>query len=139
MEKYAVKMGGGENHRFSLSDMILIKDNHLALVGNIGEAVRRARAGAKRGMRIEVEVGSFAAAREAVAAGATMIMLDNMSPARMRPIVRWLKGKVPVEVSGRVGLARVRRIAEMGVDYVSVGGLTHSVVSVDISLEFRER
>ena len=68
-----------------------------------------------------------------------MIMLDNMSPARMRPIVRWLKGKVPVEVSGRVSLARVRRIAEMGVDYVSVGGLTHSVVSVDISLEFRER
>jgi nicotinate-nucleotide pyrophosphorylase (carboxylating) len=138
MEKYAVKMGGGENHRFSLSDMVLIKDNHLALVGNVGEAVRRARGRAKRGIRIEVEVGSFAAAREAVAAGATMIMLDNMTPARMKPIVRWLKGRVPIEVSGRVSLERARRIAGLGVDYISVGGLTHSVAAVDISLEFHD-
>jgi nicotinate-nucleotide pyrophosphorylase (carboxylating) len=138
MEKYAVKMGGGENHRFSLSDMVLIKDNHLALVGNVSEAVRRAKAKAGRGTRIEVEVSSFAAAREAVAAGATMVMLDNMTPSRMRPIVRWLKGRVPVEVSGRVSLERVRRIAELGVDYISVGGLTHSVTAVDISLEFRD-
>jgi nicotinate-nucleotide pyrophosphorylase (carboxylating) len=138
MEKYAVKMGGGENHRFSLSDMVLIKDNHLALVGNVSEAVRRAKAKAGRGTRIEVEVSSFAAAREAVAAGATMVMLDNMTPSRMRPIVRWLKGRIPVEVSGRVSLERVRRIAELGVDYISVGGLTHSVTAVDISLEFRD-
>jgi nicotinate-nucleotide pyrophosphorylase (carboxylating) len=138
MEKYAVKMGGGENHRFSLSDMVLIKDNHLALVGNVSEAVRRAKAKAGRGTRIEVEVSSFAAAREAVAAGATMVMLDNMTPARMRPVVRWLKGRVPVEVSGRVSLQRARRIAELGVDYISVGGLTHSFAAIDISLEFRD-
>ncbi len=137
LEKYAVKMGGGENHRFSLSDMVLIKDNHLALVGGIAEAVRRVRGKAKRGTGIEVEVSHFAAAKEAVAAGATMVMLDNMTPAEVKPVVRWLKGRVPVEVSGRVSLKRARRIAELGVDYISVGGLTHSVSAVDISLEFR--
>lgn len=136
MEKYAVKIGGGENHRFSLSDMVLIKDNHLALVGSIAEAVRRARGRVKRNAKIEVEVSTFAAAREAVAAGATMVMLDNMSLARMRPIVRRLKGRIPVEVSGRVSLKQVRRIAELGVDYISVGALTHSFEAVDISLEF---
>lgn len=136
LEKYAVKMGGGENHRLSLSDMVLIKDNHLALVGNVAESVREARRGVRRGTAIEVEVSDFAAAKEAVAAGATMVMLDNMTPARMKPILRWLKGRVPVEVSGRVSLRQVRRIAELGVDYISVGGLTHSVAAVDISLEF---
>ncbi|MGB7296127.1 MAG: carboxylating nicotinate-nucleotide diphosphorylase, partial [Candidatus Aminicenantales bacterium] len=138
LEKYAVKMGGGENHRFSLSDMVLIKDNHLALVGDITEAVSRARGQVKRGTKIEVEVSDFAAAKEAVAAGATMVMLDNMIPARMRPIVRWLKGRVPVEVSGRVSLKQARRIAELGVDFISVGGLTHSFAAVDISLELVE-
>ena len=138
VEKYAVKMGGGENHRSSLSDMVLIKDNHLALVGSIPEAVRRAKAKAGRGTMIEVEVADYAAAREAVAAGANRIMLDNMPLKRMKPVVRWLKGKVPVEVSGRVNLGRARRIAELGVEYVSVGGLTHSFSSVDISLEFKE-
>ena len=138
LEKYAVKMGGGENHRSSLSDMVLIKDNHLALVGSIPEAVRRAKAKAGRGTMIEVEVADYAAAREAVAAGANRIMLDNMPLKRMKPVVRWLKGKVPVEVSGRVNLGRARRIAELGVEYVSVGGLTHSFSSVDISLEFKE-
>jgi nicotinate-nucleotide pyrophosphorylase (carboxylating) len=138
LEKYAVKMGGGENHRFSLSDMVLIKDNHLALVGGIAEAVRRAKGKAKPGTGIEVEVSDFAAAKEAVAAGATMVMLDNMTAAEMRPVVRWLKGRIPVEVSGRVGLKQARRIAELGVDYISVGGLTHSVQAVDISLEFRD-
>jgi nicotinate-nucleotide pyrophosphorylase (carboxylating) len=138
LEKYAVKMGGGENHRFSLSDMVLIKDNHLALVGGIAEAVRRAKGKAKPGMGIEVEVSNFAAAKEAVAAGATMVMLDNMAAAEMGPVVRWLRGRVPVEVSGRVSLKRARRIADMGVDYISVGGLTHSVQAVDISLEFRD-
>jgi len=138
LEKYAVKMGGGENHRSSLSDMVLIKDNHLALVGRIPEAVRRAKAKAGRGTMIEVEVADFAAAREAVAAGANRIMLDNMPLKRMKPVVRWLKGKVPVEVSGRVNLGRARRIAELGVEYISVGGLTHSFSSVDISLEFKE-
>jgi nicotinate-nucleotide pyrophosphorylase (carboxylating) len=137
LEKYAVRMGGGENHRSSLSEMVLIKDNHLALVGSISEAVRRAREKVGRGTMIEVEVADFAAAKEAVAAGANRVMLDNMSLNRMKPVVLWLKGKVPVEVSGKVSLRRARRIAELGVDYISVGGLTHSFSSVDISLEFK--
>jgi nicotinate-nucleotide pyrophosphorylase (carboxylating) len=137
LEKYAVRMGGGENHRSSLSDMVLIKDNHLALVGSISEAVRRAREKVGRGAIIEVEVADFAAAREAAAAGANRVMLDNMPLNRMRPVVLWLKGKVPIEVSGKVSLERARRIAELGVEYISVGGLTHSFSSVDISLEFK--
>lgn len=136
LEKYAVKMGGGVNHRFSLSDMVLIKDNHLRLVGGIAEAVRRARAGAGRRLKIEVEVTSLAEAREAVAAGAGIIMLDNMPLARMRRVVRELKGRVPVEVSGGVRLDQVSRIASLGVDFISVGALTHSYDSTDISLEF---
>jgi len=138
LEKYAVRMGGGENHRSNLSDMVLIKDNHLALVGGIPEAIRRAKRNAGRGTIIEVEVADFAAAREAVAAGADRIMLDNMPLGRMKPVVHWLKGKVPVEVSGRVSLGRARRSAELGVEYISVGSLTHSFSSVDISLEFKE-
>jgi len=138
LEKYAVRMGGGENHRSNLSDMVLIKDNHLVLVGSIPEAVRKARERSGRRMFVEVEVGGFAAAREAVAAGADRIMLDNMPLNKMRPVVRWLKGKVPVEVSGRVRLERARGIAGLGVEYISVGGLTHSFCSVDISLEFKK-
>jgi nicotinate-nucleotide pyrophosphorylase (carboxylating) len=138
LEKYAVRMGGGENHRSSLSEMVLIKDNHLALVGGISEAVRRVREKVGRGAIIEVEVADFAAAREAVAAGANRVMLDNMPLNRMRPVVLWLKGKVPIEVSGKVSRERARRIAELGVEYISVGGLTHSFSSVDISLEFKE-
>ena len=137
-EKYAVRMGGGENHRSNLSEMVLIKDNHLTLVGGISEAVQRARKRVGRQGMIEVEVGDFEAAREAVASGADRIMLDNMPLNRMKPVVRWLKGRVPVEVSGKVDLERVRRIAELGVEYISVGSLTHSFRSVDISLEFKE-
>ena len=136
LEKYAVRMGGGRNHRFSLSDMVLIKDNHLRLVGGVTEAVRRAQAGAGPGMKIEVEVTSLAEAREALAAGAEIIMLDNMPLARMREVVRELRGRVPVEVSGKVRLDQVPRIAALGVDFISVGGLTHSYASTDISLEF---
>jgi nicotinate-nucleotide pyrophosphorylase (carboxylating) len=136
LQKYAVRMGGGRNHRFSLSDMVLIKDNHLRLVGSITEAVRRARAGAGPRLKIEVEVTNADEVREAVAAGADMIMLDNMPVARMRPVVRELRGRVPVEVSGKVRLGQVRRIARLGVDFISVGGLTHSYASIDISLEF---
>jgi nicotinate-nucleotide pyrophosphorylase (carboxylating) len=138
LEKYAVKMGGGENHRFNLSDMILIKDNHLRLVGSIAEAVRRAKIKAKPGVKIEVEVTNFAEAKEAVQAGASMIMLDNMSLKKMSEVARWVKGKVPVEVSGKVSLRRARQIASLGVDYISVGSLTHSFDSVDISIEFME-
>lgn len=138
LEKYAVRMGGGKNHRFSLSDMVLLKDNHLRLVGSISEAVRHAREKTKPGTKIEVEATDFAQAREALTAGASMVMLDNMPLRRMRPVVRALAGKIPLEVSGKVSLRRARQIAALGVDFISVGGLTHSFSSVDISLEFLE-
>ena len=137
LEKYAVKTGGGENHRFSLSDMVLLKDNHLAFVGGIREAVRRARVNNKPGTKIEVEVKNFKEAREAVDSGASMIMLDNMPFPAMRGVVRWVAGRVPIEVSGKVTLRRVAEISKLGVDYISVGRLTHSFKSVDISLEFQ--
>ncbi len=137
LEKYAVRMGGGANHRFSLSDMALIKDNHLLLAGSVAEAVRRVRKKLGQRMRIEVEVSDFASAREAVEAGADMIMLDNMPPRGMRRIVGWVAGRVPVEASGGVTMRRVRRIAACGVDFISVGALTHSAPALDISLEFK--
>jgi nicotinate-nucleotide pyrophosphorylase (carboxylating) len=139
LEKYAVRMGGGVNHRFSLSDMVLIKDNHLRLAGSITEAVERAREKARPGIKIEVEVTNFAQAKEAVEAGVSMIMLDNMSLSRMKQVLDWVKGRVAVEVSGRVNLQKARRTAGLGADYISVGGLTHSFSSVDISLEFEDK
>jgi nicotinate-nucleotide pyrophosphorylase (carboxylating) len=139
LEKYAVRTGGGINHRRSLSDMILIKDNHLALFGGAGDAVLRAREKTGRRFKIEVETTTFAQAREAVEAGADMIMLDNMPPARMKEIVAWVDGRVPIEASGRVSLKTIRRVAETGVDFISVGKLTHSAPSVDLSLELLGR
>mgnify|MGYP001071325931 CR=1 FL=1 len=138
LEKYAVKMGGGKNHRSSLSDMVLLKDNHLRLVGSITKAVKMARATINPGTKIEVEVTNFGQAKEAVKAGASMIMLDNMSLKQIRQVLAWVEGRVPVEVSGKVTLGRARRIASLGVDFISVGSLTHSFTSVDISLEFKE-
>jgi len=136
LEKYAVRMGGGENHRLNLSEMVLIKDNHLELVGSISEAVKRAKNKVKSGMKIEVEVTALSGAQEAVLAGADMIMLDNMSFKKMKEVVVWVSGRVPIEVSGRVRLGKVRAIASLGVDFISVGALTHSSKSVDMSLEF---
>ena len=138
LEKYAVKMGGGENHRFDLSTMVLIKDNHLRLAGGIRSAVEKARNKVGRRVKIEVEVTNFDQARQAVEAGADMIMLDNMPPKTMRDIIGWLRGRIPVEVSGNVSLKNVRRIAALGPDYISVGKLTHSYASLDLSLEFVE-
>ena len=136
LEKYAVAAGGGKNHRMSLSDMVLIKDNHLRHVGSITEAVRRARAAVRPGLRIEVETNDIAQVREALGAGADMIMLDNMPLETMREAVALVAGRVPLEASGNMTLERVRTVAETGVDYISVGALTHSVRAVDISLEF---
>lgn len=136
LEKYAVRKGGGVNHRFSLSDMVLIKDNHLRLVGDVSEAVKRAQAKARPGTCIEVEVTSLEEAKKAIEAGALMIMLDNMSLKKIERVLAWVKGRVPVEVSGKISLARARQIARLGVDYISVGGLTHSYYSIDMSLEF---
>jgi nicotinate-nucleotide pyrophosphorylase (carboxylating) len=136
LEKYAVKMGGGVNHRFNLSEMVLIKDNHLRIVGSISQAVKRAKERIKPGVRIEVEATSLEEVKEAVQSGADMIMLDNMSNEEVKEVVKWMKGRVPLEVSGKVSLKRVKDIASLGVDFISVGSLTHSYKSVDISLEF---
>jgi nicotinate-nucleotide pyrophosphorylase (carboxylating) len=136
LEKYAVRTGGGMNHRFSLSDMVLIKDNHLRHVGGVAEAVRRARSAVGSRVRIEVEVTDSAGAREALESGADVIMLDNMSPGEIREVVAFVAGRVRLEASGNVNLARVRELAETGVDDISVGALTHSSRALDISLEF---
>ncbi|KPK74830.1 MAG: nicotinate-nucleotide pyrophosphorylase [candidate division Zixibacteria bacterium SM23_73] len=136
LEKYAVKMGGGVNHRFNLSDMVLIKDNHLKLVGGIQEAVRRAKKRVKKGIKVEVETTSLEDVKEAVQSGADMVMLDNMPLEKIGEVVKWVKGTVPLEVSGKVTLRRVKEIASLGIDFISVGSLTHSYRSVDISVEF---
>jgi nicotinate-nucleotide pyrophosphorylase (carboxylating) len=136
LEKYAVKMGGGRNHRFSLSDMVLIKDNHLRIVGSVSQAVKSAKEKIKPGVKVEVEATNLEDVQEAVQSGADMIMLDNMSEGAMKEVVKKVKGKVPLEVSGKVSLRRIKKIASLGVDFISVGSLTHSYKSVDISIEF---
>jgi nicotinate-nucleotide pyrophosphorylase (carboxylating) len=136
LEKYAVRMGGGQNHRMNLSEMALIKDNHLRHVGSITEAVRRARENVPSGVKVEVEVTSFEESQEALAAGADIVMLDNMALEEMKKVVDSYAGRTPIEVSGNVTLDRAREIAAIGVDFISVGGLTHSAKALDISLEF---
>lgn len=136
LDKYAVRAGGGTNHRVSLSDMVLIKDNHLRHVGSVSEAVRRARGRVRPGVRVEVEAANLLQVREALAAGADMIMLDNMPLETMRQAVGLAGGRVPLEASGNMTLDRVRSVAETGVDFISVGALTHSARAVDISLDF---
>jgi len=136
LEKYSVKVGGGENHRLNLSDMVLIKDNHLQIVGSITEAIKRARKHIKPGVTIEVETTNLKEVKEAVLAGADLIMLDNMELESIKEIVAWVDGRVPLEVSGNVDLKKAYDLAEVGVDYISVGSLTHSVKALDISMEF---
>jgi len=136
LEKYAVRTGGGQNHRISLSDMVLIKDNHLRFVGSVAEAVRRARSGVRPGVRIEVEAASLLQVREALAAGADMIMLDNMPLETMQQAVVIAGGRVPLEASGNMTIDRIRAVAETGVDFISVGALTHSARAIDISMDF---
>ena len=136
LEKYAVRMGGGENHRLNLSVMVLIKDNHLRMVGDIVRAVRRIRKKIRPGILVEVEVTSFDQARAALDSGADWIMLDNMSLSQMKRIVAFAAGRAKIEASGNVSLDTVASIAATGVDYISVGKLTHSFDSVDLSLEF---
>jgi len=139
-EKYAVRMGGGTNHRHGLYDLVLIKDNHLELSGRqaIGEAVSRARQNAPAGMRVEVEVEDLRQVKEALAARADIIMLDNMTIETTTEAVRLIRSAdyaVEIEASGGVTLDSVRAIAETGVDFISVGELTHSAPALDISLE----
>ena len=136
LEKYAVRMGGGVNHRFNLSEMVLIKDNHLRLVGSISQAVKRAREKITPGMRVEVEATNLEEVQEAAQSGVDMIMLDNMPIEKVKEVVKWVKGKIPLEVSGKINLRRGKEIASLGVDFISVGSLTHSSKSVDICIEF---
>lgn len=135
LEKYAVRMGGGTNHRFSLGDMILIKDNHIAAVGGVAVAVRQAREAAPPYVRIEVETENEAQVREALAAGADLIMLDNMPPAELRRMVELVAGRAKLEASGNITLETIAAVAATGVDYISVGAITHSVKALDLSME----
>jgi nicotinate-nucleotide pyrophosphorylase (carboxylating) len=138
LEKYAVKQGGGENHRMSLSDMVLIKDNHLKLVGSISKAVEMARKRVKPGIKIEVETTCLHEVKEAVDTGVDMIMLDNMSKTEIKECVAWVGGRVPLEVSGKIDRQSAKEYSTLGVDYVSIGGLTHSYKSLDISMDMTD-
>lgn len=135
-EKYAVKTGGGTNHRFNLADGVLIKDNHIKAAGGIISAVRSAKANAPHTLKIEVEVGSFAQLDEAISAGADIVMLDNMDIDTMKAAVKRSAGRVLLEASGNMGEKDLAEVASTGVDIISIGALTHSVKALDISLNF---
>jgi nicotinate-nucleotide pyrophosphorylase (carboxylating) len=134
LEKAAVRAGGGRNHRGALFDGILVKDNHAAAAGGIAEAVRRARAAAHPLLLVEAEVSTPQQIEEALEAGAQMLLLDNLGDEELRKAVEQVRGRVPLEASGGMTLDRLARVAAAGVDYVSVGALTHSAPSVDLSL-----
>jgi nicotinate-nucleotide pyrophosphorylase (carboxylating) len=138
LQKHAVVVGGGSNHRFGLDDGILIKDNHLAAAGGVSEALRRARANAPHGLRIEVEVTTLQELEESLEEGAEAILLDNMTPDRVSEAVRIGAGRALLEVSGGINLDTVRSYAMTGVDLISVGALTHSAPSIDLALELEE-
>jgi len=141
LEKYAVRVGGGANHRFGLSDGVLVKDNHLALLRRQGvslrEALARVRARVPHGVRIQVEVTELEQVEEAIEAGADALLMDNMDLATLREAVARCRGRVLTEASGGITLETVRAVAETGVDLISVGALTHSAPALDVSLELR--
>ena len=140
LEKYAVRMGGGQNHRFHLGDGILIKDNHIAALRSQGmslkDIVAKAKQNAPQGLKFEVEVSTAQEALDAVEAGTDIIMLDNMSPDEMCRVVSLVAGRAKIEASGGITLANVRAAAKAGVNIISIGALTHSPKALDISLEF---
>jgi len=138
LEKYAVKTGGGKNHRFNLSDGVLIKDNHIKAAGGIGKAVEAVLKTAPHTLKIEVETETTEQIDEALAAGADIIMLDNMTLDEMTAAVEHINGKALVEASGNMGDRDLREVAETGVDLISIGALTHTVKALDISLKFFE-
>ncbi|MEO7786239.1 MAG: carboxylating nicotinate-nucleotide diphosphorylase [Sphingomicrobium sp.] len=135
LEKYAARMGGAENHRMRMDDGLLIKDNHVAVAGGVGAAVRMAKA-ANTGLQIQVEVDRLDQIEEALAAGADRLLLDNMDVATLRQAVALVAGRVPLEASGGVNLETIAGIAASGVDYVSVGRITQSAPAVDIGLDY---
>jgi nicotinate-nucleotide pyrophosphorylase (carboxylating) len=135
LDKYAVRAGGGGNHRFGLYDAILIKDNHIRAAGGIKQAIEAAKSGAPHTIKIEVEAENLAQVKQALSAGAEMILLDNMKPSDLRKAVALCKGRALTEASGNVNEGNIAEIAETGVDIISVGALTHSVKALDLSLE----
>lgn len=137
LEKYAVRAGGGKNHRFGLYDAILIKDNHIGATGGVGAAVRLAKEAAGEPRPIEVEIGRLEELEEAIEAGADIVMLDNMPSEDAEQAVRMASGRVKLEASGGITLANVSSYARAGVDYISVGALTHSAPSLDIALQLQ--
>jgi nicotinate-nucleotide pyrophosphorylase (carboxylating) len=136
LEKYAVRCGGGFNHRFGLDDAVLIKDNHLAACGGMRPAIERARSGLGHMAKIELEVDSLAQLEEALSLGVDTILLDNMTVADLRRAVELVRGRATLEASGNVAVATVGAIAETGVDYISSGAITHSAPSLDVALDF---
>lgn len=138
LDKMAVRLGGGQNHRFGLYDMVLIKDNHIAAAGSITAAVEAVRSHNRKGLPVEVEVKDLDELREALDLGVERILLDNMNPEQMRQAVALTAGRAKLEASGGITLDNVAAIARTGVDYISVGALTHSVQALDISLDVEE-
>ncbi|MBU2600114.1 carboxylating nicotinate-nucleotide diphosphorylase [bacterium] len=139
LEKYAVKTGGGNNHRFGLYDQVLIKDNHLKIVPKIREAIKRVNS--KTSLKVEVEISKMRELKEVLKEKVDMIMLDNMSISRLKKAVDLIKEKdqkIKIEVSGNVTLKKIKKIAQLGVDFISIGALTHSFKSTDLSLEIKE-
>lgn len=137
LEKYAVRVGGGTNHRFNLADGVLIKDNHIAAAGGIKNAVENSRKIIPHTLKIEVEVETFEQLNEALEAGADIIMLDNMSDADMKKAAGIVNGRALLEASGNMDKRNLREVAETGVDIISIGALTHTIKAADISLKFK--
>lgn len=136
LDKYAVKTGGGTNHRMGLYDMVMIKDNHIRAAGGIDKAVRMVRENYGARYQVEVEAANLDEARDAVSSGADIIMLDNMEPAMIKEAVEIINRKARIEVSGNMNEARIAQIRGLAVDYISMGSLTHSVTAFDLSMEF---
>ncbi len=134
LDKYAVKTGGGSNHRIGLYDMVLIKDNHIKVAGGISKAIDQVRKSSNNNMKIEVETSTLDEVREALGKKVNMIMLDNMSTSTMSEAVKIINGQAEVEASGNMSIDRIKEVAATGVDYISIGALTHSVSALDISM-----
>ncbi len=139
LDKYAVRIGGGHNHRFGLFDGVLIKDNHISAAGSVGEAIKLVKVNIPHTLKIEVEVETLDELKEAINSGADAVLLDNMDMNMLRKAVEIAKDRVIIEVSGGITLEDVGEIAKTGVDFISVGAITHSVKGVDISLEFQRK
>jgi len=134
-EKYSVKVGGGNNHRYNLSDGVLLKDNHIGAAGSVTNAIKMAKEYAPFVRKIEVEVENFDMVKEAVEAGADIIMLDNMKPEQLKEAIAYIDGRAEIEISGNVTKENLNLYVEMGVDYISSGALTHSAPILDVSLK----